>query len=106
MAEEKQSLVWSEFIEKIRARTPARILVDRSGPAYLTGTQLELRRAHAAARDAVRDELDITRDFGQDFVREWKLFEVSTLARSKDEYLLRPDLGRRLNDAARDALPR
>jgi ethanolamine ammonia-lyase small subunit len=106
MAEEKRSLVWPELIEKIRARTPARILVNRSGSAYLTPTQLELRRAHAAARDAVRDELDLTRDLGEDFVREWKLLEVSTLALSKDEYLLRPDLGRRLGDSARDALAR
>jgi ethanolamine ammonia-lyase small subunit len=106
MAEEKQSLVWPELIEKIRARTPARILVNRSGPAYLTTTQLELRGAHAAARDAVRDELNLTRDVGEDFVRTWKLFEISTLASSKDEYLLRPDLGRRFNDAARNALAR
>jgi ethanolamine ammonia-lyase small subunit len=106
MAEEKRSLIWPELIEKIRARTPARILVNRSGPAYLTPTQLELRRAHAAARDAVRDELNLTRDLGEDFVREWKLFEVSTLALSKDEYLLRPDLGRRLSDSARQSLAR
>src|SRR2546430_149697 len=108
MAQEKdkQSLVWPALIEKIRARTPARILVDRSGPAYLTATQLELRRAHATARDAVRAELDLMRDLGDELVREWKLFEVSTLAKSKDEYLLRPDLGRRLNDAGRDALAR
>ena len=106
MAEQKQSLIWPELIERIRAHTPARILVSRSGPAYLTPTQLELRAAHAAARDAVRDELNVTRDLGEDFVREWKLFEISTLASSKDEYLLRPDLGRRLNDSARDALTR
>lgn len=101
---EEHPLVWPELIQKIRSRTPARILVDRSGPSYRTPTQLELRRAHAAARDAVRAELDLMRDLGEPFVREWKLFEVSTLARSKDEYLLRPDLGRRLSDAARDAL--
>lgn len=103
---QEQSLVWPELIQKIRSRTPARILVDRSGPAYRTPTQLELRRAHAAAQDAVRAELDLTRDLGEQFVRQWKLLEVSTLARSKDEYLLRPDLGRRLSDAARDALAR
>ena len=106
MAEERQSLVWPELIERIRARTPARILVNRSGPAYLTSTQLELRRAHAAARDAVRDELNLARDLSDDFVRQWKLFEISTLASSKDEYLMRPDLGRRLSDAARDSLAR
>lgn len=92
---------WPDLIAKIRARTPARVLVDRAGPAYRTPTQLELRQAHAAARDAVRNELDLERDLGAGFVSEFKLFEVSTLAKSKDEYLLRPDLGRRLNEAAR-----
>lgn len=92
---------WPELIEKIRARTPARVLVERAGAAYRTPTQLELRHAHAAARDAVRTELDLERDLGAEFVEAWKLFEVSTLAKSKDEFLLRPDLGRRLHESAR-----
>lgn len=92
---------WPDLIEKIRARTPARVLVDRAGEAYRTPTQLELRHAHAAARDAVRTELDLGRDLSQAFVEEWKLFEVSTLAKSKDEYLLRPDLGRKLDEACK-----
>ena len=92
---------WPDLIEKIRARTPARVLVERAGYAYRTPTQLELRQAHAAARDAVRTELDLENCFGAEFMEQWQLFEVSTQARSKDEYLLRPDLGRRLNDAAK-----
>src|SRR5258708_18156804 len=92
---------WPELIEKIRARTPARVLVERAGAAYRTETQLELRQAHAAARDAVRTELGMEKDLGTEFVSRWKLFEVSTLATSKDEYLLRPDLGRRLDESAR-----
>ena len=99
-----QPLGWPDLIEKIRARTPARVLVERSGAAYRTPTQLELRQAHAAARDAVRTELDLERDMGAEFVQRWKLMEVSTCARSKDEYLLRPDLGRRLSDDARQQL--
>jgi len=87
---------WPSLIEKIRARTPARVLVERAGAAYRTETQLELRGAHAAARDAVRMEFDLERDLGAECVREWKLFAVATLAASKDEYLLRPDLGRQL----------
>jgi ethanolamine ammonia-lyase small subunit len=79
-------------------------LADRSGAAYRTGTQLELRQAHAAARDAVRTELDLERDFGPDFAQRWKLFSVSTMATSKDEYLRRPDLGRRLDESARNKL--
>ena len=93
---------WPELIDRIRARTPARVMVDRAGDAYRTSTQLELRQAHAAARDAVRTELDLERDLGAASVPDQKLFEVSTQARSKDEYLLRPDLGRQFTeDAAR-----
>lgn len=92
---------WPDLIAKVRARTPARVLVERAGAAYRTPTQLGLRRAHAAARDAVRTELDLVRDLGAEFVEQWRLFEVSTLANSKDEYLLRPDLGRRFNESAK-----
>jgi len=89
------------MIEKIRARTPARVLAERAGAGYRTETQLELRQAHAAARDAVRTEFDLEHDLGAEFVREWKLFVVSTMAANKDEYLLRPDLGRQLAAEAR-----
>lgn len=98
---------WPDFVAKIRSRTPARVLIDRAGAAYRTGTQLELRRAHAAARDAVRDEFYLERALGTDFVQKWKLFSVSSRANSKEEYLLHPDLGRQLdNDARKQVLAR
>jgi ethanolamine ammonia-lyase small subunit len=90
-----------ELLKKLRAQTPARLLAGRSGAAYRTGTQMELREAHAAARDAVCAELNLLVDFGGDFVRRWNLLEASSQAAGKDEYLLRPDLGRHLNDASR-----
>jgi ethanolamine ammonia-lyase small subunit len=89
-----------EIVRKIRARTPARLLVGRAGAAYLTSTQLELREAHAAARDAVRAELELSGLFGADFIEEWNLLEVRTRATTKDEYLLRPDLGRHFDSAS------
>ena len=46
------------------------------------------------------------RDLGTDLVRQYQLFEVRTRAASKEEYLLRPDRGRRLDDAAREAIRR
>lgn len=85
---------WPEIVRRVRAQTPARLLAGRSGAAYRTSTQMELREAHAAARDAVRDELDLERDLGLAVVQRWNLFEARTRARNKDEYLLRPDLGR------------
>jgi len=109
MPREDDSLLPAEFSEalrKIRERTPARILAGRAGAAYRTSTQMELREAHAAARDAVRAELDLEAVFGAAFLARWKLFEVCTEARSKEEYLLQPEMGRRLNQVSLRELAR
>jgi len=95
---------WPDLIEKIRAHTPARVLADRTGAAYRTATQLQLRQDHAAARDAVRAEFDLEGDLGVELVERWKLFSVSTMAASKGEFLQRPDLGRRLDENARELI--
>jgi len=97
---------WPELVRKIRERTPARLLAGRAGVAYRTATQMALREAHAAARDAVRTELDLEKQFGADFIQQWGLFEVSTQANSKDEYLLQPNLGRVFSESARATLPK
>lgn len=91
----------SESLQKIRARTPARILMGRAGAAYRTNVLLDLREAHASARDAVRAEMDLVDMFGEAFLRQWGLFEVRTQAASKAEYLLRPDLGRHFDESSR-----
>ncbi len=86
-----------DLLERALALTPARVLVGRAGPAYRTGTWLRLRADHAAARDAVHAEIDLVRDFGEERIARLELFEVSTRAATKVEYLRRPDLGRRLS---------
>jgi ethanolamine ammonia-lyase small subunit len=91
------------ILEKIHERTPARIFVDR-GPAYSTRIALELRRAHASAVDAVWDEFDLQHDLPKEFVEKWKLFQVTSQASTKSEFLLRPDLGRCLGDDAANAI--
>jgi ethanolamine ammonia-lyase small subunit len=96
-----QSYDLPEIVNRVRAQTPARLLTGRSGAAYRTDTQLELRAAHAVARDAVRAEFNLLADLGVEFLRKWNLFEVCSRAASKDEYLLRPDLGRSFNNASR-----
>jgi ethanolamine ammonia-lyase small subunit len=95
---------WPELVRKIRARTPARLFAGRAGAAYRTATQMELREAHAAARDAVRTELDMEQQLGADFVRQWGLFEVSTAANSKEQYLRQPNLGRSFTEESRATL--
>jgi len=91
---------WPELVRQIRARTPARLLAARVGVSYDSETQLRLREDHAAARDAVCTEFDLEQHLGRELVAAEKLFLVNTCAASKREYLLRPDLGRRLADAA------
>lgn len=91
---------WPDIVRSVRARTPARIFVDR-GPAYPTQMGLDLRSAHARAVDAVWTEFDLERDFPRSFIRQSELFQVSTQVVSKSQFLLRPDLGRILSDNAK-----
>jgi ethanolamine ammonia-lyase small subunit len=93
-------------LELARSATPARIMAGRVGGSYRTSTLLELRRDHAAARDAVNEELDMATGLGPEFVARWGLFEVSTNARSKQEFLLRPDLGRSLDEPGKAEIKR
>ncbi len=94
----------AKLVEKIRALTPARVLAGRIGTSYRTETQLALREDYAAAVDAVHAEINLERDLGADFLTRWNLFEVNTRARTKPEYLLRPDLGRQLDAHAVERL--
>jgi len=94
-----------DFIEEIRRRTPARIFVHR-GTAYSTRMELELRGAHACAVDAVWRDFDLEKDLPQELVAHWKLFQVSSRAESKSQFLLRPDLGRRLSEDSKSLVAR
>jgi ethanolamine ammonia-lyase small subunit len=95
-----------DIVRKVRARTPARLLTGRAGTSYKTDTQMTLREAHAAARDAVRTELNLKDDFDPSLMMRWNLFEVCTRAANKHEYLLRPDLGRQFNPESRGEITR
>ncbi len=94
---------WPEIVRKIRARTPARIFV-KHGTSYSTQMELELRSARASAVDAVWTEFDLQKDFSPDFVAHWELFQVSSQAESKSQFLLRPDLGRKLSSTGQSLL--
>ena len=95
-----------DSIGVIRTRTPARIFVRCVGTAYASSEQLDLRRDHAFALDAVHAEIDIVRDLGADLVARFGLFETTTQAESKARFLMRPDLGRVFASASRDEVLR
>jgi ethanolamine ammonia-lyase small subunit len=89
-----------DLLATARERTPARLFAGRAGTAYRTATHLELRRDHAAARDAVQAEVALA-DLPAELVSQLCMFEVATLAASKEEFLVRPDRGRRFSEAGR-----
>ena len=78
----------------LKRKTPARLGVYRAGARYKTQTMLRMRCDHAAAQDSVFSHVS------EDFIQRGGYVAVQTLCRDKDEYLTRPDKGRRFDEAA------
>ena len=86
-----------EYAE-LKFNAPCRLGIGRAGARYLTLPQLEFRAAHSAAQDAVFNDVDAG------FVEKMGLWTVQTQCESKDVYLTRPDLGRKLSPEAADTV--
>jgi ethanolamine ammonia-lyase small subunit len=86
----------AQGLKALMAATTARIGVGRAGPRYSTASLLLFQGDHAVTQDA------LYRDVDQKLLSEFNLFAVQTkITGGKQEYLLRPDLGRLLNDDAK-----
>src|SRR5579864_946807 len=75
---------------KLRELTAARIALGRAGHSLPTKELLAFQLAHAKARDAVWRELEANT------LAEFHPVRLHSAARKRDEYLRRPDRGRRL----------
>jgi ethanolamine ammonia-lyase small subunit len=99
--------------QALRAHTPARIALGRVGASQPTQALLAFGAAHAQARDAVHLPLDVVAltqrlqslalppAFNPTGL---PVLNVASAAPDRASYLLRPDLGRRLSPASREAL--
>lgn len=86
----------AQGLKALMASTTARIGVGRAGPRYSTASLLLFQGDHAITQDA------LYRDVDQKLLDEFNLFTVQTkITGGKQEYLLRPDLGRLLSDDAK-----
>ena len=88
----------------LRQHTPARISLGRAGTSLPTAEVLRFAAAHAAARDAVHLPLDTPALLADLRAQGLDAQCVSSCAATRAEYLARPDRGRSLAPAARDAL--
>ncbi len=75
---------------RLKKKTPARLGLGRAGARYRTASMLRFRADHAAAQDSVFSLVEPS------FYQEMAF--VQTMCKDKDEYLTRPDLGRRFDE--------
>lgn len=88
----------------LRSHTPARIALGRSGISLPTKPHLEFQLAHARARNAVHHELDMAKLKTALDTLPIETHVLHSAAKTRPLYLQRPDLGRRLDQASREAL--
>jgi len=85
-------------LEWIKQATPARLAQGRTGTRYLTNVSITLRAEHAVALDAVHSEVS------PEFAQKLGCIPLQSRAKDHEEFLLHPNLGRRLDDASKARL--
>jgi ethanolamine ammonia-lyase small subunit len=79
----------------LAASTSARLAVGRAGPRPRTRSVLLFGADHAVTQDAIFGDVPTA------LLEQFGLFSVQTKVTTQDEFLLRPDLGRELDDDAK-----
>ena len=85
----------ADGLRNLCATTTARIGIGRAGARPKTASLLLFQADHAVTQDAIYGVIN------EDTKEKQKLFTVHSRAADRSEYLLRPDLGRRLTDEAK-----
>jgi ethanolamine ammonia-lyase small subunit len=98
------ALVEPDAWTALRAFTPARIALGRTGASQPTSAQLAFGLAHAKARDAVHAALDVDALEAALRADGFDVLRAHSRAVDRPTYLRRPDLGRRLDEASLSAL--
>jgi len=88
----------------LRHFTHARIALGRAGHAVPTNELLDFRMSHSKARDSVWSEVDFTSLKQNLESLKQCVVEIESLCQSKQDFLLNPDLGRKLSESSRSKL--
>jgi ethanolamine ammonia-lyase small subunit len=98
-------LAHPDLAGRLRALTPARVGLGRTGVSQRTRDLLDFQSAHAQARDAVHARLEagsLATQLGA--LTGTEVLVVHSAAASRSIYLQRPDLGRILDEGSRTAI--
>jgi ethanolamine ammonia-lyase small subunit len=90
----------------LRRKTSARIALGRSGGSMPSKALIDFKVAHAAARDAVLAPFSPEKLVERIQALDITCAQLRSAARDRQEYLLRPDLGRRLSEDSSSQLRR
>jgi ethanolamine ammonia-lyase small subunit len=85
-------------LQALMAATPTRIGVGRAGPRPRTAALLLFQADHGVTQDALFHQVD------PEMLEQLGLFTVESQAGDRQEYLKRPDLGRRLTEESKRIL--
>lgn len=88
----------AEGLRNLMATTSARLGVGRAGARPKTQTMLLFQADHGVTQDAIYGVV------GEEVKNALNLFTVRSKAADRQEYLLRPDLGRLLSDEAKQTI--
>ncbi|AWV99225.1 ethanolamine ammonia-lyase subunit EutC [Arcticibacterium luteifluviistationis] len=83
--------------DKLRSFSKARIALGHVGGSLPLREVLDFKLAHANAKDAINSELEVEKIMAQLAVFQLPIFQVKSQIENRNQYLKRPDLGRKLN---------
>ncbi|MGB7267326.1 MAG: ethanolamine ammonia-lyase subunit EutC [Terracidiphilus sp.] len=95
----------ADFAARLRALTPARVGLGRTGVSMETSDLLDFQRCHAMARDAVHARLEsaaLAAALAE--LTGGEVLRLHSAAADRTAYLQRPDLGKQLDEASRKLL--
>ncbi len=95
---DKRKIIHYDAWSSLRSFTAARIALGRTGISVPLSESLQFKMAHAHARDAVYSVLDEESLINALEETKQSYFVLHSTATNRNEYLQRPDLGRRLDD--------
>lgn len=87
-------------VADLKGLTPARVGLGRSGASLTTQALLDFTLDHARARDAVHASFDVEPVAAALAALGLETLVVSSQAPARADYLRRPDLGRKLDEAS------
>lgn len=88
----------AEGLRNLMSTTNARIGVGRAGPRPRTKSLLLFQSDHGVTQDAIYGEVT------EEVLAKFNLFSVQTQVEDRNQYLMRPDLGRRLSEEAQKVI--